>query len=65
MSDYGYFGDGSTGYAHYMTTVNQTHGSGGGGGNGGGKGGGCFTATIMAITVIAAVIAIPLVCIFC
>lgn len=36
--DYGYFGKGASGYAHYMQTFNSTYhkgGSGGGGGNGG------------------------------
>ena len=61
MSDYGYFGNGSTGYAHYMNTVNQTKKSSGGGGN---SGGGCLTTVIMMIAVISAVIAIPLLCIF-
>ena len=32
--DYGYFGKGSTGYAHYMTAFNRNFGgSSGGGGN--------------------------------
>ena len=31
-NDYGYFGKGSTGYAHYQQTFNRCFGSGSGGG---------------------------------
>lgn len=33
-NDYGYFGKGSTGYAHYQQTFNRCFGSGSGGGGG-------------------------------
>lgn len=56
MDDYGLFGKGPTGYAHYMTAVNRIEKSGGGGG--------CLTATIMMISVIACIIIIPILCIF-
>lgn len=52
-NDYGYFGKGSTGYAHYQQTFNRCFGSGSGGGGGrkpsnnnnnnGGGNSGCFT----------------------
>lgn len=51
-NDYGYFGKGSTGYAHYQQTFNRCFGSGSGGGggrkpsnnnNGGGNNDGCLT----------------------
>ena len=60
--DYGYFGKGLTGYAHYNAAVESSKKSINGGG-GGGKGG-CLTSVIMAISVIAAVIAVIFVCIF-
>lgn len=64
-NDYGYFGKGSTGYAHYQQTFNRCFGSGSGGGGhrppnnnnnnnnngGGGDNGGCLTA--IGITVVA------------
>lgn len=59
-NDYGYFGKGSTGYAHYQQTFNRCFGSGSDGGrrpsnnnnnNGGGDNGGCLTA--IGITVVA------------
>ena len=59
--DYGYFGSGSEGYAHYNEAVNESQKSinnGGGKGNGGGNGG-CLTSVIMIICVIAAVITVP------
>lgn len=46
-NDYGYFGKGSTGYAHYQQTFNRCFGSG----SGGGDNGGCLTA--IGITVVA------------
>ena len=39
MDDYGYFGKGSTGYAHYTQATNN---GGGGNGGGGGFGTGCL-----------------------
>lgn len=55
--DYGYFGSGSEGYAHYNEAVNESQKSIN---NGGGKGnGGCLTSVIMIICVIAAVITVP------
>lgn len=61
-NDYGYFGKGSTGYAHYQQTFNRCFGSGSGGGghrppnnnnnnNNGGGDSGCLTA--IGITVVA------------
>lgn len=64
-NDYGYFGKGSTGYAHYQQTFNRCFGSGSGGGGhrppnnnnnnnnngGGGDNGGCLTA--IGITIVA------------
>lgn len=58
-NDYGYFGKGSTGYAHYQQTFNRCFGSGSGGGGhrppnnnnnnngGGGDNGGCLTYTML------------------
>lgn len=40
-NDYGYFGSGYAGYAHYMASIEDTFGPGGGGG--GKRGGGCLT----------------------
>ena len=34
--DYGYFGKGPAGYAHYMTAFKRNQGGGGGGGGGAG-----------------------------
>lgn len=54
--DYGYFGSGSTGYAHYMQSFNRNFGSGGGGGgphrNGGGGGGGCLSTILVVMGVV-------------
>lgn len=36
--DYGYFGKGASGYAHYMQTFNRTYRKGTGGGSGGNSG---------------------------
>lgn len=46
--DYGYFGKGASGYAHYMQTFNSTYhkGSGGGGSNGG-----CLGAVLVVLAV--------------
>ena len=49
--DYGYFGKGSSGYAHYQQTFNSCFGSGSGGG--GGDGSGCFIAILVVIVVLA------------
>ena len=43
-NDYGYFGSGSTGYAHYKQSFDRNFGGSGGNGgnrNSGGKGSGC------------------------
>ena len=43
-NDYGYFGSGSTGYAHYKQSFDRNFGGSGGSGgnhNGGGNGSGC------------------------
>lgn len=43
-NDYGYFGSGSTGYAHYKQSFDRNFGGSGGGGgnhNDGGTGSGC------------------------
>ena len=45
-NDYGYFGKGSSGYAHYMQTFNAAHG-GGGGSKGGGSNGGCLGVVLV------------------
>ena len=51
--DYGYFGKGSSGYAHYMQSFNESNGGGHGGGGGGGDGSGCFIAILAFIVVLA------------
>lgn len=74
-NDYGYFGKGSTGYAHYQQTFNRCFGSGSGGGGGGhrppdnnnnngggGDNGGCFTA--IGITVVACAVILLFVWLF-
>ena len=48
--DYGYFGNGSSGYAHYMQSFNENNGGGHGGG--GGDGSGCFIAILVVIVVL-------------
>ena len=56
--DYGYFGKGPSGYAHYMTAFKRNQG-GGGGGNGGCNGG-CFLlllGTVVVLAVIEALVA--------
>ena len=50
--DYGYFGKGSSGYAHYMQSFIENNGGGLGGG-GGGDGSGCFIAILVVIVVLA------------
>ena len=51
--DYGYFGKGSTGYAHYMTAFNRSRGGGPGGGGQGGGGLGCFIVMLAVFVVLA------------
>lgn len=49
MDDYGYFGKGATGYAHYTQSFNRNFGSGGGGGkrpSGGGGNSGCLSCFV-------------------
>ena len=50
--DYGYFGEGPAGYAHYMTAFKRNQG--GGGGNGGCNGG-CFLLLLGAVVVLAVI----------
>ena len=50
--DYGYFGKGPSGYAHYMTAFKRNQG--GGGGNGGCNGG-CFLLLLGAVVVLAVI----------
>ncbi|MBQ8646794.1 MAG: HFLK protein [Oscillospiraceae bacterium] len=51
--DYGYFGKGMTGYAHYMQAFDRNFGSGGGGNGGGGGGGhGCLIAVIALLLIL-------------
>ena len=63
--DYGYFGKGSSGYAHYQQTFNSCFGSGSGGGGGhrpsynnGGSGGdnGCLEVIGILVAVCAVVL---------
>lgn len=49
--DYGYFGKGPAGYAHYMTAFKRNRG---GGGNGGCNGG-CFLLLLGAVVVLAVI----------
>lgn len=51
--DYGYFGKGISGYAHYMQSFNENNGGGGHGGGSGGDGSGCFLAILAVIVVLA------------
>ena len=48
--DYGYFGKGAAGYAHYMQAFNSTY-KRGGGGNGSGPSGGCLGAVLVVLVV--------------
>ena len=50
--DYGYFGKGPAGYAHYMTAFKRNQG--GVGGNGGCNGG-CFLLLLGAVVVLAVI----------
>lgn len=53
--DYGYFGKGSTGYAHYMTAFKRNKNSPNKGGGNGGNNGGCLIAIIVACAVLAVI----------
>lgn len=59
-NDYGYFGSGSTGYAHYKQSFDRNFGGSGGGGgnrNSGGGSSGCGTLLfIVAVAVVDALI---------
>ena len=59
-NDYGYFGSGSTGYAHYKQSFDRNFGGSGGGcgnRNSGGGSSGCGTLLfIVAVAVVAALI---------
>ena len=59
-NDYGYFGSGSTGYAHYKQAFDRNFGGSGGGGghpNGGGSGSGCGKLLfIITVAVVAALV---------
>lgn len=59
-NDYGYFGSGSTGYAHYKQSFDRNFGGSGGGGgnrNSGGGSSGCGTLLfIVAVAVVGALI---------
>lgn len=51
-NDYGYFGSGSTGYAHYKQAFDRNFG-----GSGGGSGSGCGTLLfIITVAVVAALV---------
>ena len=59
-NDYGYFGSGSTGYAHYKQSFDRNFGDSSGGGghhNSGGSGSGCGTLLfIVTVAVVAALV---------
>ena len=61
-NDYGYFGSGSTGYAHYKQSFDRNFGGSGGGGGGGhhnsgGSGSGCGTLLfIITVAVVSALV---------
>lgn len=59
-NDYGYFGSGSTGYAHYKQSFDRNFGGSGGGGgnrNSGGGSSGCGTLLfIVAVAVVAGLV---------
>jgi hypothetical protein len=60
-NDYGYFGSGSTGYAHYKQSFDRNFGGSGDSGgnhNGGGNGSGC--GPLLLIIVVAVVAALVL-----
>ena len=65
--DYGYFGKGSSGYAHYQQTFNSCFGSGSGGGGGGHRpsnnnnGGGGDNGCLEVIGILIAVCAVVLI----
>lgn len=55
--DFGYYGKGTAGYAHYMHDFNRIYGKGFGGGGGGNSGGsGCFTFTVVAGIILYAIL---------
>ncbi|MBQ7858971.1 MAG: HFLK protein [Faecalibacterium sp.] len=56
-ADYGYFGKGSTGYAHYMTAPKRNFGSGGGGGSPGCMPG-CLSMAAVMVLGVAAIVAL-------
>lgn len=56
-NDYGYFGNGSTGYAHYKQSFDRNiGGSGGSGGNrsSGGNGSGCGPLLLIVVVIVVA-----------
>lgn len=59
-NDYGYFGSGSTGYAHYKQSFDRNFGDSSGGSghhNSGGSGSGCGTLLfIVTVAVVAALV---------
>lgn len=66
-NDYGYFGKGSAGYAHYQQTFNRCFGSGSGGGggrkpsnnnNGGGNNDGCLAVFAIFLVAGASILAV-------
>lgn len=60
-NDYGYFGSGSTGYAHYKQSFDRNFGgSGGGGGNRNSGGGSSGCGTLLFIVAVAVVAALKL-----
>ena len=58
-NDYGYFGSGSTGYAHYKQSFDRNFGGSGGSGgnhNGGGNGSGCGPLLLIIVVAVGNVI---------
>ena len=56
-NDYGYFGSGSTGYAHYKQSFDRNFGGSGGSGgnhNGGGNGSGCGPLLLIIVVAVVA-----------
>ena len=53
-NDYGYFGNGSTGYAHYKQSFDRNFGSSGGNRNSGGNGSGCGPLLLIVVVVVVA-----------
>lgn len=56
--DYGYFGKGAAGYAHYTVAYNRNFGGSPGGGGGGGNGSGCGCLIAAAVIVVLILIGI-------